>query len=1285
MPDKKKVTDPEILALFEASEDATPKSKEKITDPEILSLFEDVKKTTNIQNEQPMPATQKVEPYNPMGMFPEQVPSPASVKPVNSDFDPNQLVPGIKPEPKYPAMPVVEETPEQKQKREVKDRTTGAIDFVAKDLYENLRNLPEYEQNIKDNVLTSQSNIVNQITNPHGDPEVTANYLAKRMGVFNNNDVINLGGWESRPDIVKRGAGAVDSKSAQVKSELSKLIALQLFNKEHNKKAYTEDQRNTLLSQVEANETQDQTLQGVIAKLRDIEANPRNYAAGVKENYERELRKLEEPYNKKRNEILDKSKWDDTKLGAQYYAYLGDKKAQEDLRLINEGKAVSPEAQYKYQRAGIYEVKDVGLKNAELNNEEPVVSELKKHFGEDPKARLERQNKSFVVKQAMDDIANKKAADESAWRALIPSGAYKGITDEEIEKYGEGLSPEILAEIKKNKSEIPKTASIGERALKGFIGFHNDVAGNLYRHGITAGIGALTGRSKSETDELMNFYPGWQEDRGIVSKFIPAKNIPSSQNKLDNFKGIMGGVFETVGMLGAMGGGVNALAGELTTGAGMSAANAHTAANAGVMFLDGYSAGWDKSKEVLGDKPEDEGKRNLFAVLNGLVTATVFSISPSTKLVNKALGMETSAANDFLKEIRSMKGIENLEVGAIKGKLSKWIMAAAKEDGVQMSLMGANKAAENILENVFSDKKGKDITEGVKDEMIHAAMTMAIPSIAGGVGHVNSQNGLRAAHMYEIGKDPTRFTEDVHRMVSEGRMSPEDGQVSIDAINTMSKVILNTPEVNSEGKPLSPDYQKMYAFSSFQENVLNKKLEKITEKAKNAGLTPDKVVIDPIKEQIAKLQKEREEIYNRPTVASPAPPAEPEAASEVLPEPSTEVTETEVVQPTNKNVVETKEKVEEKAANWETLSKFAKEDGFVVTSTTGGTHNKGSKHGRGLAIDVRTRDKTPEQIEAFIQKAKDEGYIVHDERVHPKGQKVWSGPHLHIELPEGKKITIHPEGSEDFISPAKNTENGKSNETKGEAGNEDRSETSVQETADSEIGNEQQESRLLTEEVPGEVKTEEKEQGKVEEPAPIPVSETQPAEEQPSVVAEEPVKPIGKRKRLWREEPEVGDVETNKTIADATEKSSEQQQESTEQGRELERERVDTQREETAEPKPESSDSDIRSEKKEEVASQEPLPEVKSEVVEKAAEVASELDKPKSKEETGKEAKKVVDVFDTLATEYESSQSESVKNKKKKQIEKVLSSLPEPAAHFLRNEASVVSELKDKKLLKIKC
>lgn len=80
------------------------------------------------------------------------------------------------------------------------------------------------------------------------------------------------------------------------------------------------------------------------------------------------------------------------------------------------------------------------------------------------------------------------------------------------------------------------------------------------------------------------------------------------------------------------------------------------------------------------------------------------------------------------------------------------------------------------------------------------------------------------------------------------------------------------------------------------------------------------------------------------------------------------------------------------------LRRFAEAQGFFVTATTGGAHNAGSKHFRGLAIDVRTRDKTVRQCDLFIAKCRRLGIVVRDERRKPIGQKIWSGAHLHLEI-----------------------------------------------------------------------------------------------------------------------------------------------------------------------------------------------------------------------------------------------------------------------------------------------
>ena len=82
------------------------------------------------------------------------------------------------------------------------------------------------------------------------------------------------------------------------------------------------------------------------------------------------------------------------------------------------------------------------------------------------------------------------------------------------------------------------------------------------------------------------------------------------------------------------------------------------------------------------------------------------------------------------------------------------------------------------------------------------------------------------------------------------------------------------------------------------------------------------------------------------------------------------------------------------AQTYQELSRFARSRGFTVTSTTGG-HHKGWAHRAGRAIDVRTRDHSTSEVNAFMRAARGAGITVIDER--HGGNSAWSGPHLHLQ------------------------------------------------------------------------------------------------------------------------------------------------------------------------------------------------------------------------------------------------------------------------------------------------
>jgi hypothetical protein len=80
------------------------------------------------------------------------------------------------------------------------------------------------------------------------------------------------------------------------------------------------------------------------------------------------------------------------------------------------------------------------------------------------------------------------------------------------------------------------------------------------------------------------------------------------------------------------------------------------------------------------------------------------------------------------------------------------------------------------------------------------------------------------------------------------------------------------------------------------------------------------------------------------------------------------------------------------------LLDFADRNGLHITSGRGGLHNLHSKHYLGEAIDVRSRGLTEAFVEHLERDARQHGLTLRDERNRPLGQKIWGGPHLHLEV-----------------------------------------------------------------------------------------------------------------------------------------------------------------------------------------------------------------------------------------------------------------------------------------------
>ncbi len=86
---------------------------------------------------------------------------------------------------------------------------------------------------------------------------------------------------------------------------------------------------------------------------------------------------------------------------------------------------------------------------------------------------------------------------------------------------------------------------------------------------------------------------------------------------------------------------------------------------------------------------------------------------------------------------------------------------------------------------------------------------------------------------------------------------------------------------------------------------------------------------------------------------------------------------------------------------------------LIIVSTTNGHHNVGSAHYSGQAADIRYNDNGSQGARRLQAAADCGAQFGQDEGTRPKGQKVWGGPHYHVQLVPGNN------GSRGHLPPAR--------------------------------------------------------------------------------------------------------------------------------------------------------------------------------------------------------------------------------------------------------------------------
>lgn len=681
-------------------------------------------------------------------------------------------------------------------KEPVMGKTDNATTVLTNDIVDNAANLPkEYTTNMQNIPFTQPGNIVHDITDPHGNAEMTAGYLQTRLAQLEKERIQDrqraMSDMQNNPSADMGALGKVDAdyfeKQKALRESASHLVDLQLANK-----AYADGHMDPVL------------------------------------------------------------------MGIEKQKLLGDKKAIQDEIDYKASKPLDPNSKYAYQSIGLNALQSA--KNSAMAGGRGAIAE---HFGDksdDPEARLEKDNAEVIKNQRVQRIANRIYKDENPIHGTLFSR--ESVTQEELEDAAkkEGLTKAQIKNI--SPDEIPRSAGLLNQVAQGFV---NTAGGSLYE----GGMRALAGLGIADQDAVdKRFHPGWESEGGMGSLFTGKTPQAQGQISLDNPRGIVGAMSKGVGdIAGFLAGGE--VGSELLQGSKIvnGADKANKISNFATAAVQSYNSAAQKAPEVVGDAPEDEGKRQLYSMVNGIIGGGVMMIDPKADIARDILG-ETKAGQSLINTIKK-DGIEGLTKPAFQSKITQVLKETANHLGMQVAIPAVQTMAENMTDMVFDPKKDHGLSDNVAQAAISGGIGMFIPSLLSGITHSRNQTKLNKSILWDAAQNPTEYLKQAHDLYSDGKISRDELLQVTNGLSEAAKIVNNDiPEHSvANDKELTQTQKQDYAWNLLKEKTLQGQLEKLPE----GEVTQRKVLSQKLKE----LDAERTDILNKagdtPEGAKPRP------------------------------------------------------------------------------------------------------------------------------------------------------------------------------------------------------------------------------------------------------------------------------------------------------------------------------------------------------------------------------------------------------------------------------
>lgn len=287
-------------------------------------------------------------------------------------------------------------------------------------------------------------------------------------------------------------------------------------------------------------------------------------------------------------------------------------------------------------------------------------------------------------------------------------------------------------------------------------------------------------------------------------------------------------VTDGISQIAAMSAGGQMLGSRLM-GAGMQNANvANRIGSAAFQFTTGY----DRNYAQTPDNIPEENRVALALMYTGAEVAAE-QILPDFKITDKIFS-GTSAGRALIDDV-AKNGLKSLDKSKVVSQVTDAVKQWAADSGKEGLEEAATVYGQAVGDMWFAPEKAanSNYNQQAWEQGVMGAVSAMLPVGAGAVIQARQQGPMAKGLMYEVGKNPSAYIEEINRQQRDGQLDQNQANERIQVVNTISNIVKNSvPEVSVVNEqPLTEPQKQEYANNKLQEAIISNKIATVDDEA----------------------------------------------------------------------------------------------------------------------------------------------------------------------------------------------------------------------------------------------------------------------------------------------------------------------------------------------------------------------------------------------------------------------------------------------------------------------